>query len=392
MVLPSEEQRILGIKSNINTRNKKATKERFKKVVEEVVSDNVREIKKEVVEIVKNEEVRKDKVKMQWSDNKKVENWEMVIKRATNYEMRIRRAATKQFDRQLEEILKYKKKKAVLPSQNRRAWELDIDREKAIWHRIFLPIIMDIVGTEGQIGLSSVTSGLYFSASDAVRRFIDNSTMKFSWEVNRTTNKRIRKILNDNPFDNEVKIGRKIRKEFEHMTPIRAKMIARTETFKASNYAHEEGYRQSGVVEAKEWFTALDERVCPACYQLEGKKIGLGRVFIKRGGRQVIDGTNYPANYESIKNPPRHPDCRCRIVPVVVGLKEYNKIIKLKKQDQAQEAKDIEIKKLQNELDEKEKEQGKQFSKVNKELKDIKEMNEKELGKIAEDVKDLLNE
>jgi len=104
------------------------------------------------------------------------------------------------------------------------------------------------------------------------------------------------------------------------------------------------------------------------------------------------DGTNYPANYESIKNPPRHPDCRCRIVPVVVGLKEYNKIIKLKKQDQAQEAKDIEIKKLQNELDEKEKEQGKQFSKVNKELKDIKEMNEKELGKIAEDVKDLLNE
>ena len=387
-VLPEIKQNILKIKSGINTRNKKATKERFKKVVEEVVSDNVREIKKEVAEIVKNEEVRKDKVKMKWSDNKKIENWEMVIKRATKNEMRMRKAAAKQFRRQAKEVLKYKKK-----ALNKKDWLLDEDKEKAIWHRIFLPIYTDIIREEGQAALNSVASGLTFNVMADARDFIDNKTAKLSWEVNKTTNKEIKKILKENIKEHEEVIARKIKEKFEYMETDRAKTIGRTETFKAVNYAMEEGFNQSGVVEAKEWFTGLDERTCQFCRPMEGTRIKLGSSYFKRGEFVVGDeGGTLNANYETILNPPLHCNCRCDIVPVMIGQKAYNKIIKLKKQDQAQEAKDIEIKKLQNELDEKEKEQGKQFSKVNKELKDIKEMNEKELGKIAENVKDLLDE
>jgi hypothetical protein len=44
-----------------------------------------------------------------------------------------------------------------------------------------------------------------------------------------------------------------------------------------TNIASEEAWRQSEVVEAKEWFTAKDERVCEFCGPMNGKTVGLGR-------------------------------------------------------------------------------------------------------------------
>jgi SPP1 gp7 family putative phage head morphogenesis protein len=79
----------------------------------------------------------------------------------------------------------------------------------------------------------------------------------------------------------------------------RAKLIAATETTNAFNVGNLQTYRESGVVAMEEWRTAMDERTCPICASLNGKRVPLGGWF---------DGRYRPS---------AHPGCRCWTVPVI---------------------------------------------------------------------------
>lgn len=82
----------------------------------------------------------------------------------------------------------------------------------------------------------------------------------------------------------------------------RAAAIAVTEVTRAYAEGNMAAWRASGVVAAREWQTAVDERVCPLCGPLHGKIARMGEPFPFGG-----------------QGPPRHVRCRCWIVPVVVG-------------------------------------------------------------------------
>jgi SPP1 gp7 family putative phage head morphogenesis protein len=78
-----------------------------------------------------------------------------------------------------------------------------------------------------------------------------------------------------------------------------AKTLARTEVIRAHHSATIAEYRRAGVEGVKvraEWFTAGDNRVCPACEALEGQIFTLDE----------IEGLI-----------PLHPNCRCIALPVV---------------------------------------------------------------------------
>ncbi len=77
--------------------------------------------------------------------------------------------------------------------------------------------------------------------------------------------------------------------------PARAERIARTEIIAASNFGAVEGYRETGVVQKTEWYTAEDERVCGLCDTLNHQINEIGEGFV----------------------PPAHPDCRCVLLPVI---------------------------------------------------------------------------
>jgi SPP1 gp7 family putative phage head morphogenesis protein len=79
----------------------------------------------------------------------------------------------------------------------------------------------------------------------------------------------------------------------------RSKLIAQTETTRAAREGSVAGYEQSGVVEEAEWVTVNDERVCPTCGPLNGKRAPL---------RGSFSGASYP---------PAHPGCRCFVRPVI---------------------------------------------------------------------------
>lgn len=80
----------------------------------------------------------------------------------------------------------------------------------------------------------------------------------------------------------------------------RAQLIAQTETTRAAAEGSVLGFAQSGVVSEAEWVTMVDERVCPTCGGLHGKRAPLRGTF--EGG---------------LSYPPAHPGCRCFVRPVV---------------------------------------------------------------------------
>ncbi len=83
---------------------------------------------------------------------------------------------------------------------------------------------------------------------------------------------------------------------------VRAAAIAVTETTRAYAEGATRAWERSGVVEGREWITANDEISCIYCRPLHGQIAKLGEPF--QGG---------------VMNPPRHVNCRCAVVPVVIG-------------------------------------------------------------------------
>lgn len=88
----------------------------------------------------------------------------------------------------------------------------------------------------------------------------------------------------------------------------RARMVARTETIRAYTQASINTYRQAGlegVEVVAEWSAMEDDKVCEQCQELDGKRMTL------EAASKLI---------------PRHPNCRCALLPVVDEGKGFGKV------------------------------------------------------------------
>ncbi|MFB0965049.1 MAG: minor capsid protein [Patescibacteria group bacterium] len=111
-------------------------------------------------------------------------------------------------------------------------------------------------------------------------------------------------------------IVERVKAVFSDLKEQRIETIVRTETVRASNDASVEGWKQTGVVKAKEWWTAEDERVAPFDRSLHGKIIALEEDFFKKGDVLEVDGQKLHIDYTDIPAPPLHPNCRCTLLPI----------------------------------------------------------------------------
>ncbi|MDY6835504.1 MAG: phage portal protein [Chloroflexota bacterium] len=91
-------------------------------------------------------------------------------------------------------------------------------------------------------------------------------------------------------------IALRIQGVWDNCSEQRAIRIARTEVITASNVGARDGYKRAGI-QFKEWYAAIDERVCEICAGLNGK------VF----------------RIDTGEMPPAHVMCRCTILPVLGG-------------------------------------------------------------------------
>lgn len=142
---------------------------------------------------------------------------------------------------------------------------------------------------------------------------VDNATMTFC----RATNDTITGDLNQAILDirAELKEGlpageshRNLARRINQIvaSPERAFVIANTESRRALAGGSVLQYKESGVIEKKEWLASAD--ACPLCLDLNGTQVGLDEPFLvlARGGPYAV-----------IMHAPAHPSCFCDVIPVL---------------------------------------------------------------------------
>jgi hypothetical protein len=143
-------------------------------------------------------------------------------------------------------------------------------------------------------------------------------------ELGHTSRDTLRKLINqwkenDLPFSELLSTLQKAGWGFDLR---RAKMIVETEATRAFNKGKLMVAAASVLTMHKRWVTAGDEKVCPICVQLgsvrysAGEGVALPADFVHPGG----SGAAEQFAGQLYQQPPAHPNCRCKIRLVVLGL------------------------------------------------------------------------
>jgi HK97 family phage portal protein len=164
------------------------------------------------------------------------------------------------------------------------------------------PILMNEVVVAGQaayklIGINDTY--IPFNVADAVA----GNVSKFTQSMLDTDRDALSSLITDgvNNGLSVPEIRSTITNKFEDISKIQASRITRTEVMRASNLANLDAYKQSGVVEAKQWLTAGATDECSA-YE---------------GQTESLDNNFYSSSDFADGDPPLHPNCRCVLIPVV---------------------------------------------------------------------------
>lgn len=188
--------------------------------------------------------------------------------------------------------------------------------------QLFLP---KVVGDKGELEMGKLLIGVTFDVENPrVSAFISRRKFRFAKDISNTTQKQLQEVFRValNEGEGIYEMTKRVQALFESKKKYEAERIARSEVIRASNFGAEQAYLQSGVVSEKEWIVSRDERLCPFCQPMNGRRVVVGMAYFQRG--DVIHGTDEEGNivsanldYEDIFHPPLHPNCRCTLSPVV---------------------------------------------------------------------------
>lgn len=241
-------------------------------------------------------------------------NWEKKILRNNTYEAKYIEKINEIFTLQEQDILKQlswqKNIKAKLPN-------FSITKYLPLWQIAIWPLQKEVVQNEWNQALQEVwATWLFQTWTPSVNKFLRDNINKFAKEVDKFTKEKIFDIIArwNEEWLSAIDISINISKTFEGFKKNRSKTIARTETIRAWTYATNEAWIESDVVEAKEWFTALDERVCSNCWPMHGKIVKLKDNFFNKWQTAPW---GLKLDYENVEWPPLHPNCRCTLIPII---------------------------------------------------------------------------
>lgn len=171
--------------------------------------------------------------------------------------------------------------------------------------------------------LLGTTSG--YLPSDNLIQNIENSTKLFTRSFIGTDITKLNNILEAGieAGSSIPQIATSIRTVFGDFKINQIERIVRTEVLTASNYGALDAFEESGVVEAKQWLTAMDSRTCAYCAPLNGTIVGLSTPFFKKG-ESYLGNSDKPIllDYRNVLAPPLHASCRCTIIPVLKDIRE----------------------------------------------------------------------
>jgi HK97 family phage portal protein len=270
--------------------------------------------------------------------------WKQFINMVTKREEELKEQVIDLFNEQekwilerLEEVKHWKKglrkgkEASVIPS---------VAELSTIWRVVFIRIIREMVIEQGNYTLDFLGAGGNLDLlTETSATFLRVHGAELVTSINETTRDQLRKVLAEGFTAGESipKLRVRVENVFNEATRNRATMIARTESLRASNFATVEAYRQSEVVEAKEWLAERDNRTCPYCLEMDGKVIGLSESYFKEGDTFTVNGDSLSIGLLDVDEPPLHVQCRCTTIPVLLGqrsrMAEKNKLEKALKKE-----------------------------------------------------------
>jgi len=173
----------------------------------------------------------------------------------------------------------------------------------------------------GELGLSLAFDLL----NPRVTEYMAEFTGKKITAINDTTMKRIRKALIAGVEEGEgtKDLARRIREVFGEASKYRSLMIARTESVGGANFAAQEAYEQSGVVDEKEWVTTLDDKTRddedPFDHAaMDGVRVALRDPFIVSGEELMQPGDSRGSAANII-------NCRCTVIAAARDANELSR-------------------------------------------------------------------
>lgn len=192
------------------------------------------------------------------------------------------------------------------------------------------PILLTLIATTGQQAMKDLNldPSMFNSVSQEVVDEYRNAATRIATDVNAETEKQLRATLGQGIDAGEdfTELTARIEQVFGAALTYRSNRIAQTEVTREQSMGDIFAWKQSGVVNGKEWATAKDERVCPYCRSLDGTIIHLDKPFFEVGDTLTVDNGD-PDNpkpqtmnvtYDDVQGPPLHVSCRCTALPVLI--------------------------------------------------------------------------
>lgn len=189
----------------------------------------------------------------------------------------------------------------------------------------FRPILEDVATLMGQEALKLIEDDSTYIPRD-LRPSIESNVRKFTRSMIDTDKDKMIDIISEGLADGKSipQIKRQIANTFEEYSKVQAERITRTEVIRASNMGAIDAWESSGLVTGKQWLTAMDDRVDPLCSYMNGKVVDLKGRYFRKGETLQVGDAKTTFNYGSIQEPPLHPNCRCTLLPILIGERAFD--------------------------------------------------------------------
>lgn len=237
--------------------------------------------------------------------------WNAFVKRIEPHERRLGDVVADLMERQREEVLAKLRRPAKTA---REAAEDPFDRDE--WEDTFgeevRPVLRATVRDAGEAALADLAVGISFDLFDPrVVEFLQGREQRFAGEVNETTWQALKDSLADGLEAGETipQLAERVEAVMGDRIRSSKTTIARTEVVGASNGGTLEAWRQSGVVERKQWLAALDDRTRPEHESAHGQTVDLDEEFEVGGCSGDMPGNTGCADMDI--------NCRCTATTVV---------------------------------------------------------------------------
>jgi HK97 family phage portal protein len=202
--------------------------------------------------------------------------------------------------------------------------ELDTEVESTKLSDATLPLFIGLAEEQGALAAAFAgSSDTTFTLTPFIEKYIADSVIKAAQSFTEETQTRLASALADGIANGDSigDIGKSISAIYDDVLGIsepgyRIERLARTEVIKTSNEITETAYKQSGVVQKKEWLA--NPGACEFCRSLNGSILTLGSTFVPKGSSiDGADGGSRINDYEDVNHPPIHSNCRCTLIPVI---------------------------------------------------------------------------